>query len=896
MLGIRQQFKRSLAVEARHADLAQVRTFVEHATRKAGLSAKDAREMRLAVDEACANIMEHAYGGGSGPLEVMAERQRDRLVVTLVDQGKPIDEPERVRNVGAPDLSRYVQVGKKGGLGLYLIHKLTDEVDYERRGDENFLALVKRAPVGAVVLSVPSLRLRSLRLRFIVQSGLVLVLLTCAAYLFMHNRQHFAVKRTVLAGAVALASELGAQAADLLLKPAHFGPKQTRLIAAASRATQRPGIDDVVIIDHEGTIWAARDEELVFQSFEAPIGVLRVPPGGERVPDLVADRAMEVDGAYWVEVPASLPAAGRGLEGAVAVSLGTVYVAVSAPHVEELIASERLTLLYVFCAVLGVGLLAVTLLVSVVVKPIQRLTDGVRAIGSGKQVRLEERGLSEIDGIARAFNEVTGKFLDARQSLVEKERLEQEMQVAQNIQQSLLPREIPEMVGYQVGTFYRAAKEVGGDYYDIVKVGEDAWGVAVADVSGKGVPGSLVMMMIRTALRLEARDENSASGVLDRVNRFVTADMRRGMFVTMFYILLDAQERDIAFASAGHNPMILYRGETKQTFFLNPKGYPVGIDLPDPEVFGRVIRAERVSLNKDDLLVVYTDGITEAMNAQMEQYGMDRFLEAIKRYADQTPKEFCERLEVELAEWTGEAPQSDDMTLVAIKERMESGAAKVEARTRLLDLVQRERLSVAEACRQEGVSTSTYYRLKKRQQAEGDAGLRDRRRRAELGRLSHEEEMVLVGLIRQEPTWGAGRLAGPLSEKLGRDVKKHRVSASLRRLGLNRKDSRLALASAQGEFGTGAGYSISKLIGPQAGAVPLARMAQIKAEDPEPVADNDGETTGATTALAPLWVFPARLERVVPLTVVQGGAVDESTDDTGTPQSDDWGPEEATGT
>ena len=94
-------------------------------------------------------------------------------------------------------------------------------------------------------------------------------------------------------------------------------------------------------------------------------------------------------------------------------------------------------------------------------------------------------------------------------------------------------------------------------------------------MAGKGVPGSLIMTMIRTALRLEARGNKNPADVLSRVNRFVTDDMRRGMFVTMFYIVLDSRKRIIHYASAGHNPMILYRGSTKQTYFLNPSGFPV---------------------------------------------------------------------------------------------------------------------------------------------------------------------------------------------------------------------------------------------------------------------------------------------------------------------------------
>ncbi len=793
-----------LTVEARQADLARIRAFVRETLATTTLSAKACRDLRLAVDEACANVVEHAYAGRQGPLRVEIDRRRDRVAVTLIDQGRPFDAGRIEQADTGPDLGRYVKTGKKGGLGLFLIRKLADEVEYVRHGDENRLILVRRIPRPRILrlpqrllqLLVP--RVSSLKLRFILQSGLVLVVLVCATYLYMRERQHVVVKRTVLAGGVALGAELGARAADLLLKPAHFGPKQTRLIAAARRAIDRPDVELVVIIDHEGMVWAASDEEMIFQSFTPPVDGVEVSPGSDMVPEQVADGAPIVDGCYWIKVPATLPAAaGDAGQGALHYRLGTTYVALSAAHVAAVIDAEEQTLLLVCVLVLGVGLGAVVLLISVVVGPIQRLTDGVRAVGSGHQQRLEELGLKEIDGIARAFNEVTDRFQEAQVSLVEKERLEQEMEVAQSIQHSLLPAALPDMLGYEVGTFYRAAKEVGGDYYDLVRVGEDAWGLAVADVSGKGVPGSLVMMMIRTALRLEAQGERAADEVLDRVNSFVSGDMKRGMFVTMFYVVLDSTEREISYASAGHNPMVLYRGETDQTYFLNPKGFPVGIDLPDPSQFGRAICSERVSLNRDDLLVIYTDGITEAMNEQMEQYGMERFLAAIKRWATLKPDEFCTRLEQDLAAWTGDAAQSDDMTLVAIKERLASDDLKVEAREQLLDLVAVEGLSVAEACQRAKVSTSTFYRLRRLRAASGRDGLRVHRRRAELGRLSHEDELVLVELVRESPDLGATRLAPTLGQRLGREVKPHRIAEALRRLGLNRRVARRTFADAE---------------------------------------------------------------------------------------------------
>jgi sigma-B regulation protein RsbU (phosphoserine phosphatase) len=205
----------------------------------------------------------------------------------------------------------------------------------------------------------------------------------------------------------------------------------------------------------------------------------------------------------------------------------------------------------------------------------------VRAIGDGNlDGKLDVSGPAEIGAIAGVFNEITEKFKKARDSVLEQEKMQKEIEVAKQIQQSLLPRKRPEISGYDIAPLYQAAAEVGGDYYDFVQVDDDTIGVVVADVSGKGVPGSLVMTMIRTALRMEARGNRNASDVMAKMNAFVTDDMKKGMFVTMFYVILDSKNRIISYASAGHNPMILYRHETKETFFLNPRGFPVASACP----------------------------------------------------------------------------------------------------------------------------------------------------------------------------------------------------------------------------------------------------------------------------------------------------------------------------
>jgi len=349
---------------------------------------------------------------------------------------------------------------------------------------------------------------------------------------------------------------------------------------------------------------------------------------------------------------------------------------------------------------------------------------------------------------------------------VEQERLQKEMQVAQEIQHTLLPAEVPQIEGYEIGATYRAAKEVGGDYYDFFWVDPTTMGIVVADVSGKGVPGSMVMTMIRTAMRMEARGNKSASNVLTQVNKHVTGDMKKGMFVTMFYIILDSRNRSINFASAGHNPMILFRGSTEEVFFLKPKGFPVGIDLPEEDMFERSMALQKIKLEKDDVLLIYTDGITEAMNVKKEQFGEKRLIQVIKENYALTPAELVQKLNEAIAQFTSGAEQNDDITVVAIKEKMKAETVQFKMRKKLLDLVEKKGLSVAQACRQMHVSTGVYYKYKKLFDEQGLKGLKSVKAKRAIDELSNDQKDAVMRLVEENPEMSVSKIV----EALKRDA------------------------------------------------------------------------------------------------------------------------------
>jgi len=285
-------------------------------------------------------------------------------------------------------------------------------------------------------------------------------------------------------------------------------------------------------------------------------------------------------------------------------------------------------------------------------------------------------------------------------------------------------------------------------------------------VSGKGVPGSMVMTMIRTALRLESRGNKNPAEVLAKVNDFVTDDIRKGMFVTAFYIILDSRERMISFTSAGHNPMVLYRGKTRETFYLNPPGFPIGITLPDIHLFDNIIKSDRIRLHPDDILIVYTDGITEAMNHKREMYGEERLLAAIRKNGNLDVVEFVSKLKEDLMSFTGGYEQNDDITLVAVKENMEAVDVKIDMFKNLFELAGKSDVTILQACKEMDVSPSTYYKYKKIYDEGGYEYLREMLHgytNVGLRHLSIEIKTKLYDIIREHPGYGPKRISDELN-------------------------------------------------------------------------------------------------------------------------------------
>jgi sigma-B regulation protein RsbU (phosphoserine phosphatase) len=242
-------------------------------------------------------------------------------------------------------------------------------------------------------------------------------------------------------------------------------------------------------------------------------------------------------------------------------------------------------------------------------------------------------------------------------SLMEKQRLVKDMEFARTVQESFLPQKMPEVAGYQFSAHYTPAQEVGGDFYDFIQLGRDRSGIVIGDVSGKGVPAALYMAKLGSDLRTLAFIEKDPASALARLNDLLAERSRRGMFATLLYIELDPGSGKLTLSNAGHLPPIIKKADGSVKKLAPAGGSPLGI-LPGMK-FGQ----ETALLGPGDTIILYTDGIIEAMNARDELYGYERF-EALILRSTTVPDGLKSAIIADVNKFTGLSPQHDDMTLV----------------------------------------------------------------------------------------------------------------------------------------------------------------------------------------------------------------------------------------
>jgi len=249
----------------------------------------------------------------------------------------------------------------------------------------------------------------------------------------------------------------------------------------------------------------------------------------------------------------------------------------------------------------------------------------------------------------------------------EKKRLDQDLQVAYEIQRILLPSNSPDIDGFQISGINIPARQVSGDYYDYIDVDQGHIGIAIADVSGKGVPASLIMAMCRSVLRSQAQNQHSPAAALQQVNAQLFPDIKEDMFISMAYAVIDEKTGHLTLCRAGHDAPLLYSAKEKTVTKINPPGMALGIDSGG--VFNRVTGDFSLALEQNDCLVLYTDGVTEALNSQGDEFGMANVIKAIQASASEGAAGIITKLTDDLRAFVGANPQHDDITLIVIRKK-----------------------------------------------------------------------------------------------------------------------------------------------------------------------------------------------------------------------------------
>lgn len=251
------------------------------------------------------------------------------------------------------------------------------------------------------------------------------------------------------------------------------------------------------------------------------------------------------------------------------------------------------------------------------------------------------------------------------QELAARERAKKEMEIAQRIQQNLLPQSNPNFPGVQISSISMPAIEVGGDYFDFFTLPGKKLGIVIGDVAGKGVFGAVYMAIVRSTLRANADQNNSPRETLLKVNHLLRQEAERHLFVSLFYGIFDLADKKLIYARAGHNPPFYFSRKNQCCRELTGKGIALG--LSNEDVFARTLTEEHLAMNTGDFLLLYTDGITEAMNHEQEEFGEIRLFHLLEKCSDCSAQEIMDQIMNAVQGFVGNAAQHDDMTMVSFK-------------------------------------------------------------------------------------------------------------------------------------------------------------------------------------------------------------------------------------
>ena len=302
---------------------------------------------------------------------------------------------------------------------------------------------------------------------------------------------------------------------------------------------------------------------------------------------------------------------------------------------------------------------------------IHELFEGTRRVqAEDLSHRIRVRTRDQFGALASSFNSMVETIEELLEQKVVKERLQQELQLARDIQTSLLPSETMRRGALTLAAACRPAREIGGDYCDFFPLDDDRIGLLVADVSGKGASAALYMAELKGLMLALSKTHQSPRALLGEVNRVLSDNLGRTSFVTMTYAVLDVRQLTLTHARAGHTPLIHFRAGDAfpRTRLLAPEGLVLGVRMESIRArFEGLLKEHTLTLAAGDVVVLFTDGISEAMNEMRDLYGEDRLCLCVEDHADLEPDALCDEIFESVREFADGAEQHDDMTMIVLK-------------------------------------------------------------------------------------------------------------------------------------------------------------------------------------------------------------------------------------
>ena len=253
------------------------------------------------------------------------------------------------------------------------------------------------------------------------------------------------------------------------------------------------------------------------------------------------------------------------------------------------------------------------------------------------------------------------------QELAKEDRIKQELQIARKVQSSFLPDKTPNVEGLDIAAICKPAYETGGDYYDFIELDENKMAITVGDVSGKGIEAAFYMTFIKGVLHALFHESGSTIDVLSKTNKLFRQNANRGTFISLIFGIFDKKSSTFCFSRAGHNPLIYYNNKKKKLFEYQPNGIAIG--MADEEIFRKHITEQKIELSDGDVLILFTDGVVEAISKTNKVYGDRRLHNLIKKNYKVSSKELIKKFEIDLKKFGEKSEQHDDMTMVVIKKK-----------------------------------------------------------------------------------------------------------------------------------------------------------------------------------------------------------------------------------